>query len=63
MMDGGIRNKRIGKWCWALSGEEGLTAALFESAQRDDTEISPKLRRRYEAMLEKQRKLLARNKD
>ena len=56
----GVRNRRIGKWAWALSGEEGLTASLMETALREDTPVSPKVKRRYEAMVEKQRKLLAR---
>jgi hypothetical protein len=62
ILDSGIRNRRIGKWVWALSAEEGLTAVLVERAQREDTPVSTKLKRRYAAMLEKQRKLLARNR-
>lgn len=60
--DGGIRNKRIGKWVWALSAEEGLTATLVEAARRDQSPVSALLKRRYAAMIEKQRKLLARGK-
>lgn len=60
--DGGIRNKRLGKWVWALSAEEGLTVVLVQSAQRDRTPLGGNLKRRYEAMLVKQRKLLARGK-
>lgn len=59
---GGTRNKRLGKWCWALSAEEGLTVVLVQSAQRDRTPLGRNLKRRYEAMLVKQRKLLALNK-
>jgi hypothetical protein len=62
ILDSGIRNRRIGKWVWALSAEEGLTAVLVERAQREDMPVSAKLKRRYAAMLEKQRKLLARNR-
>lgn len=58
----GSRNKRIGNWCWALSAEEGLTVVLVQSAQRDRTPLGRNLQRRYEAMLVKQRKLLARAK-
>lgn len=53
-------SKRIGHWSWALSGAEGLAAAVAGRAQREHTRISPKLKRRYNAMLEKQRKLSAR---
>lgn len=56
----GIRNRRIGKWCWALSAEEGLTAAVVEASQRDHRPVSAMLKRRYAAMVSKQRKLLAR---
>ena len=53
-------SKRIGHWSWALSGAEGLAAAFAGRAQMEKTRISPKLKRRYDAMLEKQRKLSAR---
>ena len=54
-----LTNKRIGHWCWALSGEEGLTAMVVTRAMREGTPIESKLKRRYASMLAKQRKLLA----
>lgn len=56
------RNRRIGKWVWALSGEEGLTATLVERALRGGEPVSDRLMKRYAAMVEKQRKLVARQK-
>ena len=53
-------NKRIGKWCWALSADERVTAAVVGRAQSEKTGISKELKRKYAAMLEKQEKLLAR---
>lgn len=53
-----IISKRIGKWSWALSAEERLTAALVSQAR--GTKLSAKLERRHGAMVEKQRKLDAR---
>ena len=54
-----ISNK-VGKWSWALSGPECLAAAVGSRAERENAPISPKLRRLYKAMCEKQRKLSAR---
>ncbi len=55
-----LTNKRIGKWCWALSGEEGLTAAAVGRSEREGSRLSVKVKRRHLAMLEKQKKLSAR---
>ena len=52
--------KRIGKWSWALSPEERVTAASAERATREGTPAGVRLQRRYELMVEKQRKLTAR---
>ena len=49
--------KRIGKWSWALSAEERLAAAVVERAEREKTRIAMPIRRRYDAMLKKQKKL------
>lgn len=54
-----LTNKRIGHWRWALSGEEGMTAMVVTRAIRENSPISPQLKRRYASMLEKQRKLMA----
>jgi hypothetical protein len=54
-----MMSKRVGKWAWALSGEERVAAAIVGVAQSEKSEISAKLKRKYEAMLEKQRKLTA----
>jgi len=54
-----MMSKRVGKWAWALSGEERVAAAVVGVAQSEKSEISGKLKRKYEAMLEKQRKLTA----
>ncbi len=53
-------NKRIGKWSWALSADERLTAAAVGRSQSEQTGISRELKRKYDAMLAKQEKLLAR---
>ena len=52
-----IANKRIGKWAWALSSEERLIAATVDRAQGDHARIGAKIKRRYELMQGKQRKL------
>jgi len=52
-------SKRVGRWSWALSGPECLAAAVGNRTSKDDTPISPKLKRLYESMCEKQRKLSA----
>jgi hypothetical protein len=54
-----ISNKRIGNWAWALSGEERLVAAFIVRAQGDKSRIGAKMKRRYDLMQEKQRKLSA----
>jgi hypothetical protein len=54
-----MMSKRVGKWAWALSGEERVAAAIVGVAQSEKSEISAKLKRQYDAMLEKQRKLTA----
>lgn len=53
-------NKRLGNWCWTLSADERMTAALSGSAQSEKTELSKERKRKYAAMLAKQKKLLAR---
>jgi len=53
-------NKRIGKWSWALSADERLTAAAVGRSQSEQTGIKRELKRKYDAMLAKQEKLLAR---
>ena len=52
-------SKRVGRWSWALSGPECLAAAIGNRTAKDDTPISPKLKRLYDSMCEKQRKLSA----
>ena len=53
--------ERIGKWSWSLSPEERSAAAAAGRAQRERTDVTPaRLRRIYEAMLVKQKKLSAR---
>ena len=52
-----MMSKRVGKWAWALSNEERVAAAVVGVAQSEKSAISGKLKRTYEAMLEKQRKL------
>ena len=54
--------KRIGHWSWALSADERKTAALVERRQREQSRITTRLQRKHEAMLEKERKLNAREK-
>ena len=54
-----MMSKRVGKWAWALSNEERVAAAVVGVAQSEKSAISGKLKRTYEAMLEKQRKLTA----
>ena len=54
--------KRIGKWAWALSSDERLTAALVDAARGDADGLSAKVRRAHDAMQVKQKKLLARQK-
>lgn len=55
-------NKRIGHWSWALSTDERKTAALVERRQREQRRVTTSLQRNHEAMLEKERKLNAREK-
>jgi hypothetical protein len=53
-------SKRVGRWSWALSGPECLAAAIGNRPADDDAPINPKLKRLYERMCEKQKKLSAR---
>lgn len=50
-------SKRIGTWSWALSAEERLTATVVDRSQREKERVAMPMRRRYAAMLEKQKKL------
>jgi hypothetical protein len=52
-------SKRMGNWSWALTGAEYLAAAMVGAAQREGTSVSPELKRTYDAMLKKQKKLSA----
>lgn len=52
--------KRIGKWAWALSAQERVTAAVVDAARGDVEGTSARTRRAYDAMMVKQKKLLAR---
>lgn len=56
-----LANRKVGHWCWALSGEEAVTALVVSRALREKTKVSAAQRSLYEAMQEKQRKLLAIN--
>lgn len=57
-----MMTKRIGKWAWALSAQERVTAAIVDSARGDTDAIGVRVRRAHDAMLAKQKKLLARQK-
>jgi hypothetical protein len=52
--------KRIGKWAWALSADERVTAAIIDAARGDPEGISVRVRRAHDVMLVKQKKVLAR---
>jgi hypothetical protein len=52
-----LANKKIGHWCWALSGEEAMAALVVDRATREGTRASAAQRRLYAGMLEKQKKL------
>jgi hypothetical protein len=52
-----MMSKRVGKWAWALSNQERVAAAIVGVAHSEKSAISAKLKRQYDAMLEKQRKL------
>jgi hypothetical protein len=54
-----MMSKRVGNWAWALTGDERIAAAVVGRSQSEKTPISAKLKRKYDAMLEKQRKLTA----
>ncbi len=54
-----MMSKRVGNWAWALTGEERIAAALVGRSLSEKAPISAKLKRKYDAMLEKQRKLTA----
>jgi hypothetical protein len=49
--------KRIGRWCWTLSADERRTAVVVALRQGEQVPLSIKLRRKHDAMLQKQRKL------
>lgn len=53
-------SKRVGKWSWSLTGKERLAAAAVTRARSEGARLSAKLKLAYAAMIEKQRKLLAR---
>jgi hypothetical protein len=55
-----MMGKRLGKWAWALSADERLAAAGVDQARGGEIVLSAKLKRVHSAMLEKQKKLLAR---
>lgn len=55
-----LTNKRIGNWAWTLTAEEGMTALVVGRALRENIPVKPSLKRRYAAMIEKQKKLVAR---
>lgn len=52
-----LGNRRLGRWAWALTGEEGLTALVASQAVLAGTPLDPADARRYERMLSKQKKL------
>jgi hypothetical protein len=52
-------SKRISHWSWALSADERKTAAAVVRRQREQRQLTTRLRRKHDAMLEKQRKLAA----
>jgi len=54
-----MMSKRVGNWAWALSGEERIAAAVVGRSQREKSPVSAKLKRKSDAMLEKQRQLAA----
>jgi hypothetical protein len=56
-----LEAKRIGKWLWALSSEERMTAALIDQA-RGGPAVSARVKRAHAAMLVKQAKLQALDK-
>lgn len=55
-----MMSKQTRGWVWTLSAEERLAAAVVTLARSDSDPVSPRLKRTYKAMLEKQRKLLLR---
>jgi hypothetical protein len=55
-----MMTKRIGKWAWALSAQERVVAAVVDAARGDTEGIGARIRRAHDAMLVKQKKLLAR---
>lgn len=54
-----LTNKRIGHWAWTLTAEEGLTALVVGRALRENAPVTATMKRRYGAMLRKQKKLVA----
>lgn len=50
-------SKRIGHWSWSLSPDERKTAAAVVRRQREQTAMAATLKRKHDAMLDKQRKL------
>jgi hypothetical protein len=57
-----VFSKKIGVWRWALTGEEAMVALVVTRCLREKTPVDKKMQLRYEEMIEKQRKLLAREK-
>ena len=55
-------SKRIGHWSWSLSPDERKTAAAVIRRQREQTSIATRLKRKHDAMLEKQRKIEGRER-
>ncbi len=52
-----MTNRRAGRWAWALSGEEGLTALVANQALATGLPLEPLTAQRYDRMLSKQKKL------
>ena len=50
-------SKRIGNWSWTLSPKERETAAAILWRHREQKQLTTGLRRKHDAMVEKQRKL------
>jgi hypothetical protein len=57
-----MMTKRIGNWAWTLSPQERVTAAIVDAARGDTGAFSTRVRRAHDAMVTKQKKLLARQK-
>ena len=57
-----MTNNRIGHWAWSLTAEEGLAALVVSRSLRDGSPVTAGLKRVYDAMLNKQKKLVARQR-